>query len=127
VTYLLIAIGSALGGAARHACGVLIAQRFGQSFPWGTLFVNVTGSLAIGIAAAFVASHEKAAAAQTTRDFVMIGFLGGFTTFSAFSLQTLQLLKQHELGLAAANVVGSLVSCLIAVWVGYMLTERLTS
>ena len=127
MTYLLIAIGSALGGVARHACGVLIPQRFGQSFPWGTLFVNVTGSLAIGIAAAFVASHEKAAVAQTTRDFVMIGFLGGFTTFSAFSLQTLQLLKQHALGLAAANAATSVLTCLLAVWLGYTLTERLTS
>jgi len=127
VTYLLIAIGSALGGVARHACGVFVAQRFGQSFPWGTLFVNVTGSLAIGVVAAAVASQEKAAVAQTTRDFVMIGFLGGFTTFSAFSLQTLQLLKQQALGLAAANAVGSVITCLIAVWIGYTLTERFTS
>ena len=112
---------------ARHACGVFIAQRFGQSFPWGTLFVNVTGSLAIGVAAAIVASHGKAAVAQTTRDFVMIGFLGGFTTFSAFSLQTLQLLKQQALGLAAANVAGSVITCLIAVWIGYTLTERFAS
>jgi CrcB protein len=127
VTYLLIAIGSALGGVARHACGVFFAQRLGQSFPWGTLFVNVAGSLAIGIAAALVASHEKAAVAQTTREFVMIGFLGGFTTFSAFSLQTLQLIKEDALGLAFANIAASLVTCLVAVWLGYAVTERLTS
>jgi CrcB protein len=127
VTYLLIAIGSALGGIVRHASGLYVAQRFGQAFPWGTLFVNVAGSFAIGIAAAFVAANARSPAAQATRDVVMIGFLGGFTTFSAFSLQTLQLIRQHSFGLAFANVVGSVVLCLIAVWIAYALTERLTS
>jgi fluoride exporter len=127
VTYLLIAIGSALGGMARHAGTLFVTQRLGPNFPWGTLFVNVSGSFAIGIAAAFVAANAKTPAAQATRDFVMIGLLGGFTTFSAFSLQTLQLLRQHAFGLALANAVSSVLVCLAAVWIGYTLTERLTS
>lgn len=127
MSYVLIAIGSALGGIARHACGVIIAQRFDQTFPWGTLFVNVVGSLAIGVFGALVAVQEKAVVAQATRDLAMIGFLGGFTTFSAFSLQTLQLLRQNAIGLALANIAGSVVLCLLAVWIGYSVTERITS
>jgi fluoride exporter len=127
MSWMLIAMGSALGGIARHATGLIVSQRWVSAFPWGTWTVNVAGSLAIGIAAACVAANDKNYAAQLTRDFVMIGFLGGFTTFSAFSLQTLQLLRQHAVGLAFANALGSVVVCLAAVWIGYALAERLTS
>jgi fluoride exporter len=125
MSWLLVAVGSALGGLARHACGLLIAQRVGQSFPWATLTVNVLGSLAIGVCAALIAGSSRASA-TLARDFLMVGFLGGFTTFSAFSLQTLQLLRDGKSAAALANVVASVVVCLIAVWLGFSLFARAT-
>lgn len=121
--WILIAAGSALGGVSRHGLGLLIAQRFGQSFPWGTLAVNVLGSFAIGVCGAWVADAQRANA-QLIRELLMIGFLGGFTTFSAFSLQTLQLLRDGKLASAFANVAGSLLLCLIAVWLGFVLAMK---
>ena len=111
--YLWIALGSALGGMARYGCSTLTARILGEHFPWGTLIVNVFGSFGIGLFAA----ASKAGDAQ--RLFVMVGLFGGFTTFSAFSLQTLVLVQKGELAKAAANVVFSVVLCLIAVWLGH--------
>ncbi len=122
-TWILIAVGSALGGVSRHGLGVLIAQRVGQAFPWGTLAVNVLGSFVIGICAAWLMTGQRAHA-SFIRDVVMIGFLGGFTTFSAFSLQTLQLLRDGKLAFALANAVGSVAVCLLAVWLGSALVLR---
>ncbi len=124
--WLLVAVGSALGGVSRHACGLAIAQRFGQSFPWGTLAVNVIGSFAIGVFAAVIGSSSRPGA-TVIRDLVMVGFLGGFTTFSAFSLQTLQLMRDGKAAVAAANIVGSVILCLLAVAVGFTVASRLTS
>jgi CrcB protein len=121
--WVLVATGSALGGISRHAVGVLLAQRFGAAFPWGTLTVNVIGSFAIGVCGALLAAAQRPASPML-RDFLMIGFLGGFTTFSAFSLQTLQLLRDGRPGSAAANVLASLLLCLLAVWLGFVLAMR---
>ena len=123
MTWLFIAIGSALGGIARHAAGLLISQRVATAFPWGTFAVNVLGSFAIGICGAFV-GQSRDPSAQVVREFVMIGFLGGFTTFSAFSLQTLQLVRDGRASVAIANVGGSIVVCLLAVWLGYSIANR---
>jgi fluoride exporter len=127
MTWLLIAIGSALGGIARHATGLLFIQRAGSSFPWGTFTVNVIGSLAIGVCGALVEQAQRGSNSQLMREFVMIGFLGGFTTFSAFSLQTLQLLRDGKSGLALANVAFSVLVCLAAVWLGYTIAARVTA
>lgn len=121
MSWLLVAIGSALGGVARHAVGLFVAQRWGGAFPWGTLTVNVVGSFAIGVLGALVAVSQRASTADVVRELLMIGFLGGFTTFSAFSLQTLQLLRDGRPGFALANVGASLALCLVAVWLGYLL------
>jgi CrcB protein len=121
--WTLVAIGSALGGVARHGLGLLIAQRFGTTFPWGTLAVNVLGSCAIGVCGAWLIDAQRAHA-LLFREFAMVGFLGGFTTFSAFSLQTLQLLRDGKAALAAANAVGSVILCLLAVWIGFTLASR---
>jgi fluoride exporter len=121
--WVLVAVGSALGGVSRHACGLAIAQRYGQAFPWGTLAVNVIGSFAIGVFGALMASPNRPGA-SIIRDFVMVGFLGGFTTFSAFSLQTLQLLRDGKVAAAAANATGSVILCLIAVAVGFGVSSR---
>jgi fluoride exporter len=125
MSWLLIAIGSALGGIGRHAVGLAVALKWGGTFPWGTLTVNVAGSFAIGAFAAFTGLSERPpTTTHFVREFVMIGFLGGFTTFSAFSLQTLQLLRDGKIALAFANAGLSIVACLFAVWLGYALLAR---
>ena len=86
ILYCWIALGSALGGMARYACSGVAARLFGETFPWGTLIVNVTGSLIIGFFATLTGPDGRIFAGSTTRQFVMMGLLGGFTTFSSFSL-----------------------------------------
>ncbi|MDX2222757.1 MAG: CrcB family protein [Rhodospirillaceae bacterium] len=125
-TYLIIALGSALGGAARHAVGQWALIWLGAGFPWGTLIVNATGSLAIGAIAALAAGDSGPAMGETTRLFLAVGVCGGFTTFSAFSLQTLNLIEAGALAAAAANIVGSVALCLVAVWAGYQLVQALS-
>jgi CrcB protein len=88
-------------------------------FPWGTLFVNVTGSFVIGVLAALVTADGRPALGWDARAFFMVGILGGFTTFSSFSLETLELARSGALGAAAANAALSLVACLAAVWLGF--------
>ncbi len=119
--YLWVALGSALGGAARFFCTGVAARLFGETFPWGTLFVNVLGSFIIGFFATLTGPDGRMFAGTTTRQFVMTGILGGFTTFSSFSLQTLNLANDGEWLQAGGNVVGSVVLCLVAVWLGHML------
>jgi CrcB protein len=124
---LLIFLGSGLGGLLRWGVSLLIANRFGQSFPWGTLIVNVTGSFAIGLFATVTGPDGRWLAPITVRQFFMIGICGGYTTFSSFSLQTLQLAEAGEWSRAAANSVLSLVLCLAGVWVGHLLAVQLNS
>lgn len=118
--YLWIAVGSALGGVARFALSGLIAHRFGESFPWGTLLVNVLGSFLIGFFATLTEPGGRLFVPSTGRHFFMTGVLGGFTTFSSFSLQTLNLARDGELLAAGANAAGSLFLCLLAVWLGHV-------
>ena len=117
--YLWVALGSALGGAARFWASGAVAARFGETFPWGTLVVNVAGSFAIGLVATLTAPDGRLLVGPHARQFVMLGVLGGFTTFSSFSLQTLALLRDGEWGRALANAVLSVVLCLVAVWLGH--------
>lgn len=120
ITYLWVALGGALGSVARFGCSSLITNWFGQTFPVGTLVVNVTGSLVIGIFAALTGPDGRVLVPGDVRQFVMIGLCGGYTTFSAFSLQTLALVQDGEYVRAGSNVVGSVVLCLGAVWLGYI-------
>jgi fluoride exporter len=119
--YLWIAFGSALGGVARFWCSGVLARLFGEAFPWGTLFVNVSGSLLIGIVAALADPNGKLFLGETARVALMAGFLGGYTTFSAFSLQTLTLMQDGQWGPAFANIALSILICLAAVWAGFTL------
>jgi CrcB protein len=121
VTYLWIAIGSALGGVARYWCSGLAARLIGETFPWGTLIVNVVGSFIIGFFATLTAPDGRIFVGANARQFVMVGFCGGFTTFSSFSLQTLNLMNDGEWLQVGANIGGSVVLCLIAVWIGHVL------
>ena len=125
MSYLLIALGSALGGMTRHWCTTLISDRLDSMFPWGTVLVNVSGSLLIGASAALLDPGGRLSGTHGARDFVMIGLLGGYTTFSAFSLQTLQLLRQDKWALASANVTASVLACLLAVALGYWAVDSL--
>jgi CrcB protein len=112
-SYFWIALGSALGGAGRYWCSGLVARHFGESFPWGTLVVNVLGSFVVGFADALLATTPA-------RQLVMAGLCGGYTTFSSFSLQTLNLVRDGEWVGAGANIGASVVTCLISVWLGHI-------
>jgi fluoride exporter len=118
--YLWIALGSALGGMARYGLAVFVAERWGDAFPWGTLLINVSGSFLIGGFATLTGPDGRWAVGQAGRLFFMAGICGGFTTFSAFSLQTLNLARDGEWARAGAYVLGSVVLCLLAVWLGHL-------
>jgi CrcB protein len=120
ITYLWVAFGGALGSVARFGCSSLIANWFGQTFPLGTLAVNVIGSLIIGFFATITGPDGRMLVPGEMRQFVMIGLCGGYTTFSSFSLQTLSLAQDGEYLRAGLNIVGSVALCLLAVWIGYI-------
>ncbi|MFT3781495.1 MAG: fluoride efflux transporter CrcB [Nibricoccus sp.] len=119
--YLWVAVGGALGSVARLGAVDVAARIWGHDFPWGTLFVNVLGAFIIG----FIATVTDAEAGGrwpvglTGRQFMMTGVLGGFTTFSAFSLQTLSLMRHQEWTKAGFYAVGSVILCLVAAWLGH--------
>lgn len=122
--YLAVGLGSALGGGARWLASDLLAGWLGAGLPWGTLFVNVTGSWLIGLYAALTAPGGRFAAGPLQRHFVMAGVCGGYTTFSVFSLETVRLLEAGRPAMAAAYVGVSVAGWLAAVWAGYGLGMR---
>jgi len=124
--YLLIGIGSALGGMARYFAQGVIATLTGGVYPYGTMFVNVTGSIVIGFFATFSGPDSRFIIGTPARQFVMVGICGGYTTFSTFSLETLNLIRSGELIPAALNAIGSVVLCLIFVWLGHVVAATLS-
>jgi len=92
----------------------------GETFPWGTLIVNVVGSFIIGFFATLTGPDGRIFVGTTARQFVMVGLCGGYTTFSSFSLQTLNLVSDGEWVQASFNIAGSVVLCLLAVWLGHI-------
>jgi CrcB protein len=120
LAYLWIAIGSALGGMARYGLSRAIALRFGETFPWGTLVVNVSGSLAIGFIAAISGPDSRVMVSPNGRMFMMVGLCGGFTTFSSFSLQTLELIRNRDFAEAGGNILLSVAACMAAVAIGFI-------
>jgi CrcB protein len=122
LAYLWIAIGGALGSVGRYWFSGVVARHFGETFPWGTLLVNVSGSLVIGFFATLTGPDGRwLVPAWFRQQFFMLGLCGGYTTFSSFSLQTLNLAEDGEWLYAGVNVVLSVVSCLAAVWLGHLL------
>ena len=126
LNYLLVGLGSAIGGMARFWASGVLANRYGESFPWGTLFVNVSGSFAIGLFATLTAPDGRWLVGPSGRSFFMTGVCGGYTTFSSFSLQTLSLAQDDEWFYAGGNAMLNLVLCLSAVWLGHTLAASLT-
>ncbi len=98
----------------------LVSAQVGETFPWGTLLINVSGSFVIGFFATLTAPDGRVFASSNTRQFFMTGVCGGYTTFSSFSLQTLNLARDGEWLRAGGYTIGSVVACLIAVWLGYV-------
>lgn len=122
---LLVGLGSALGGCLRFALHDLAMAWEPLAFSWDTLIANVSGSFLIGWFAMLVSPGGRLIAGSGRRDFVMAGILGGYTTFSMFSLETLQLLEDGQPGQAGVNIAGTLASCLLAVWLGHVLGARM--
>lgn len=116
--YLAVALGGALGTIGRYFVSGLVANAFGETFPWGTLIINITGSFIIGFFGTLTAPEGRLMVSGMTRQFVMVGICGGYTTFSSFSLQTLNLMRDGEWVPAAGNALGSVAFCLIGVWLG---------
>lgn len=125
--YLWIAIGSAIGGVARYWLSGTVAAAFGETFPWGTLIVNVSGSFAIGFIATISDPEGRLFLSSTARQFLMTGICGGYTTFSSFSIQTLNLVRDGQWAAAGANIVGSVFLCLLAVWLGHIAAASLNA
>jgi CrcB protein len=120
--YLIVFLGAGIGGALRHGVNVGAAKLFGFGFPFGTLIVNIVGSFAIGLFAGYFAFRPGIG--QHMRLFLTTGLLGGFTTFSAFSLDAALLIERHHYALAAGYVAGSVLASVIALFVGLALFER---
>jgi CrcB protein len=125
LTWVVVAIGSAVGGMARYGVGLLAARAWGAAFPWGTLLINVVGSFVIALFGALTLADGRLPASSEMRAFVMVGFCGGFTTFSSFSLQTLELLQAGETVAAGLYILGSVLLCVGGAFLGYWLATRL--
>lgn len=125
LAYGFVALGGAIGSMLRFGLNRWLSLLLGGTLPWGTIVINVVGSFAIGLFAAFFESNTRLAIPLEVRQFVLVGLCGGFTTFSSFSLQSLVLLNGGQAGRAMLNIVLSVVLCLIAVSLGYMLPSAL--
>ena len=120
-TYGWVALGSALGGVARFWLSNFIAHRWPGHFPWGTLVVNVSGSFLIGFLGAMTTAGGRWQISPQCAYFLMVGVCGGYTTFSAFSLQTLALAQQQQYAPAVANIIASVGLCILFAWLGFRL------
>lgn len=123
--YLYVTLGSAVGGLLRYAITRLTLP-LSSSFPWGTISINVVGSFVIGFFGTLTLQGSRYAVSENARLFVMVGICGGFTTFSSFSLQTLELARSGAWGRALGNVVLSVVLCVGAVAAGHQLAQHST-
>lgn len=126
-TYLAVMSGGALGVGARMWLSHTMTLRYGDTFPLGTLVVNILGCLIIGIVSSLTGPDGLFFTSPLTRQVIMIGFLGGFTTFSAFGLQTIQLMNNGHWLYAGLNIMLSVGLCLLAVWIGLTATTFISS
>jgi len=124
--YLLVFVGAGLGGSLRHFLNMALGRAFGAGFPWATAFINVSGSLAMGVLTGWLAFRAGGALTQHTRLFFATGVLGGYTTFSTFSLETILLFESGKTAAALAYVVGSVLLGALSLWAGLALMRSLT-
>ena len=127
LAYAWVALGGALGTTARYWLSGVVARSVGETFPWGTMVINISGSFVIGFFGALTGPDGRWFVGSNARQFVMIGICGGYTTFSSFSLQTLNLANDGEWVRAGANIGLSVALCLIAVWVGVVLASLINA
>ena len=120
---ILVAIAGLIGTLFRYWLSGVVARHYGETFPWGTLVVNLVGCFLAG--AVFYVTEERFLISPTLRTVILIGFLGGFTTFSSYGLQTFTLLREGEIGWAAFNIAASNVLGLMMVWTGYVISKAL--
>jgi fluoride exporter len=125
--YIFVALGGAIGTTGRYFLSGVAARLIGETFPWGTLIINVTGSFIIGFFAALTGPDGRLYVGSNGRQFFMTGICGGYTTFSSFSLQTLNLMNDGEWFRAGANIGLSVALCLIAVWAGALLAGTINA
>lgn len=123
--YLIVFFGAGLGGCLRHAINILSARALGTGWPWGTFLINISGSLVMGLMAGYLAFRAGESWTQHVRLFMLTGILGGYTTFSAFSLDSALLFERGELGLMAAYVGGSVGLALLGVFGGLAIMRAL--
>jgi fluoride exporter len=123
ISYIWVALGGALGSMTRYGVGIGAARAWGDAFPWGTLLINIAGSFVISFFGTLTSQAGPVPAAPELRIFIMVGFCGGFTTFSSFSLQTLELLQAGEAVRAGLYIVFSVILCLLGVFLGYWLAS----
>ena len=124
MNYLLVFIGGGIGSSLRHTINVVCARCIGTAFPYGTFIINITGSAVMGLIAGYLAF--KGEASQPWRLFLMTGILGGYTTFSAFSLDAALLYERGEIGLALFYIVGSVAFSIAGLFAGLALVRHLT-
>ena len=122
--YLVVFLGGGLGAALRHGMNLAIARLLGTAFPYGTMIVNISGSLVMGLIAGYFAF--KGGASQHWRLFLATGVLGGYTTFSAFSLDAALLWERHDMALAAVYVGGSVILSITGLFAGLFLVRHFT-
>jgi CrcB protein len=121
INYLVVSLGAAIGGAGRYWISNIVYKYFPAVFPYGTLVVNVVGSFIIGLL--IFIFDEKELLNNQLRIFLTIGFCGGFTTFSTFSLETFNLIRDSEYFLASINIILSIVVCLLGVFLAYIVSK----
>jgi CrcB protein len=119
IGYLWIGLGGALGSIGRAWIAITVARITGPQFPWGTILINIVGSFVIGFFGTLTAHGSRFAVPVDARAFVMVGICGGFTTFSSFSLQTLELVRDGRIAQALSNIGLSVMLCIVAVAVGH--------
>jgi len=124
--YFWVALGGALGSVARYGCSGFVARLAGGAFPFGTMVVNVTGAVLIGFLAALSIPEGRVLLPPSARIFTMTGICGGYTTFSTFSLETFNLMRDGEWLRASANILLSVILCLLAVVIGYIAGMKVT-
>jgi fluoride exporter len=121
INYLVVGAGAAIGGMARYWLSHFVQKYFATAFPYGTMTINIVGSFALGFFMYYLSARKMISSEMQL--FLTVGFCGGFTTFSTFSLETVNLLRDSEFLLGGINIVGSVVLCLLGTYLAYVISK----